>query len=293
MTAAGLPRYVRDSYPPVVSAAGATALAAGGLALFASLAVTGASGVPLSAVLVGSATLFLDLLLLRAADDIRDADYDRRMNPDRPLASGAVSERQLATVALACGAGIVVLNLAVPAALAVLVVQLAYIAVLLGARAAWKWPADDRLVLGLVTSAPVQLLLYLYLFELYRDAAPAAVLSDAAWVWLILLLVALHVEFAKKLVRRPAPGERTYVRSVGAPIATAVTILSPAVAYALYLVHAREPDGWVLLLPALPLLLVAAAAFQYLAGRRERWPVGLSGLYLLLTLVTYVIAVSA
>jgi hypothetical protein len=186
----------------------------------------------------------------------------------------------------------VLLNAAVPAALAVLVGQLAYMAVLLGARAAWKWPADDRLVLGLVASAPVQLLLYLYLFELYRDAVPAAALGDAAWVSLILLLVALHIEFAKKLVRRPGPGERTYVRSMGAPVATAVTILSPAAAYALYLSRTHVPAGWAAL-PALPLLLVAAGAFQYLGGRRERWPVGLSGMYLLLTLVAYVIAVTA
>jgi hypothetical protein len=291
MSSAGLLRYVRDSYPPVVSAAGAAALAAGGLALFASL-VTGATGVPLSSVLRGSATIFLDLLLIRALDDIRDADYDRRMNPDRPLASGAVTERRLLALALACAAGMVLLNAAVPAALAVLVGQVAYMAVLLGVRAAWKWPADDRLVLGLVTSAPVQLLLYLYLFELYREAAPAAALGDAAWVWLILLLVALHIEFAKKLVRRPGPGERTYVRSVGPPVATAVTILSPAAAYALYLAHTHVPAGWAAL-PALPLLLVAAGAFQYLGGRRERWPVGLSGMYLLLTLLTYLIAVSA
>jgi hypothetical protein len=292
MSSAGLLRYVRDSYPPVVSAAGAAALAAGGLALFASLAVTGATGVALSSVLRGSATIFLDLLLIRAVDDIRDADYDRRMNPERPLASGAVTERQLLALVLACAGGMVLLNAAVPAALAVLVGQLAYIAVLLGARAAWKWPADDRLVLGLVISAPAQLLLYLYLFELYRDAAPAAMLGGAAWVWVILLLFALHIEFAKKLVRRPCPGERTYVRSVGAPVATAVTILSPAAAYAVYLAHTHVPAGWAAL-PALPLLLVAAAAFQYLGARHERWPIGLSGVYLLLTLVTYLIAVSA
>ncbi len=291
MSSAGLLRYVRDSYPPLISAAGAAALAAGGLALFASL-VTGATGVPLSSVLWGSATIFLDLLLIRAIDDVRDADYDRRMNPDRPLASSAVTERQLLSVALACAAGMVLLNAAVPAALAVLVGQLAYIAVLLGARAVWRWPADDRLVLGLVASAPVQLLLYLYLFELYRDGAPAAAMGDAAWVWLILLLVALHIEFAKKLVRRPGPGERTYVRSLGAPVATAVTILSPAAAYALYLAHTHLPAGRAAL-PAVPLLLVAVGAYQYLGGRRERWPVGLSGMYLLLTLVAYVIAVTA
>ena len=74
--------------------------------------------------------------------------------------------------------------------------------------------------------------------------------------------------------------------------AAAAEILSPAAAYALYLAHTHLPAGRSAL-PALPLALVAIGAYQYLGRRRERWPVGLSAVYLLLTLVAYVIAVSA
>src|SRR5262249_60193701 len=57
-----------------------------------------------------AATLAIDLLLMRAIDDIRDLDYDRLHSPGRPLAAGQVRVPDLAGLYAVGAAVILALN---------------------------------------------------------------------------------------------------------------------------------------------------------------------------------------
>ena len=103
MTAAvGISNFVLTRYPPVLSSVYALAFGAGGIGLFAALAGDriSASAIPMLGIV--TVTLFADLLIMRVLDDIRDQDYDRVADPQRPVASGAVQLRDLSALTAAC-----------------------------------------------------------------------------------------------------------------------------------------------------------------------------------------------
>ena len=97
-------------------------------------------------------TLFADLLIMRVLDDIRDSDYDRIADPQRPVASGAVAHRHLSTLCALCVTVIVVANLSFPRGLFVLVVQLIYTGVLMAVGQRFPATRGDNLVLNLLVS---------------------------------------------------------------------------------------------------------------------------------------------
>ncbi|MFD0891619.1 hypothetical protein ACFQ08_44320, partial [Streptosporangium algeriense] len=78
-----LGRYVLGSYPPAFYLPYGVSWAVGVTALFtlADPRVTGWR--PDVGVVVAALTFAIDLLLMRALDDIRDLDYDREHNPGR------------------------------------------------------------------------------------------------------------------------------------------------------------------------------------------------------------------
>ncbi len=150
-------------------------------------------------------TLFADLLIMRVLDDIRDSDYDRVANPQRPVASGAVPLRDLSTLCRPMRDDHRRRESVLPRGLFVLVVQLLYAAALMAVGQRFPATRGDNLVLNLLVGFPVQLLLYVYLFAAFtkiRDGAPTAVVGGLGI--LILTLCAGQVEFGKKLVRQPA-----------------------------------------------------------------------------------------
>src|SRR5215470_12059773 len=118
--------FVINRYPPVVASVYVLAFGAGGIGLFAALAGERlpASAIPMLGIV--AVTLFADLLIMRVVDDIRDSDYDRIANPERPVASGAVAHRDLSTLCALCVTVIVVVNLFFPSGLFIIVVQLLY-----------------------------------------------------------------------------------------------------------------------------------------------------------------------
>ena len=125
-TAVHISHFVVIRYPPVLASVYVLAFGVGGIGLFAELAGERipASAIPMLGIV--AVTLFADLLIMRVLDDIRDSDYDRIANPQRPVASGAVAHRHLSTLCALCVTVIVVANLSFPSGLFVLVVQLLY-----------------------------------------------------------------------------------------------------------------------------------------------------------------------
>lgn len=281
-----LRRYVRGSFPPAMYLPYALTWALGGTAMFA-LAQHGGRGCgpwrPGWATLATLASFTVLLLLVRAVDDLRDLDYDREHNSRRPLASGAVTVRDI-SVLMAVGS-LVVLGLNIPRGIAWTgaAAVLLYLAVLLAADRLAHWPSGDALVVSALMSLPVQLLLggYLYialLHDTHRSAGPSAFLALAT-----MLAVFTHLELTRKITRAPRPGERTYVAVFGVEATARVALASAAVATVLALVLTRpwSPGAWPGWLVLVPVVLPVRGALRFLRGGAERWPAADSGFYIL------------
>jgi hypothetical protein len=290
MTAAvGISNFILTRYPPVLSSVYALAFGTGGIGLFAALAgdrIT-ASAIPLLGIV--TVTLWADLLIMRVIDDIRDQDYDRVVDPQRPVASGAIHLRDLSTLTAACVTTIVAANLFFHAGMVVIVGQLLYAAAVLAVGQRFPATRGDNLVLNLLIGFPVQLLLYVYLFaafiEIQHEAPNAYVCALGI---LIITLCASQVEFGKKLVRQPAVGERSYTNSLGYLTTLLLTIGSGPLAVALFVVAAHvSPLSKAFV--ALPAIGVAAFGIKYLSDKDNRWPAVVSALGLLGTLVAFAV----
>ena len=283
----GISNFVLSRYPPVLSSVYALAFGAGGIGLFAALAGDriSASAIPMLGIV--AVTLFADLLIMRVLDDIRDQDYDRVTDPQRPVASGAVPLRDLSTLTAACVTIIVVANLSFHAGMVVVVGQLLYAAAVMAVGQRFPATRGDNLVLNVLVGFPVQLLLYVYLFVAFikiRDGAPTAVVGGLGI--LILTLCASQVEFGKKLARRPAAGERSYTNSLGYRVTLLLTIGTGPLAVALFAIAAHvSPLSKALV--ALPAIGVAVFAIRYLSRKDNRWPAAVSNLGLLGTLIAF------
>jgi hypothetical protein len=238
---------------------------------------------------VVAATLFADLLIMRVLDDIRDLNYDRTANPQRPVASGVVALRDLTILTVVCVTVIVVANLSFQTGMFVVAGQLLYAATLMAVGRRFPAADGDSLVLNLLVSFPVQLLLFVYLLAAFAEigtGAPTAVVGGLGI--LILTLCASQVEFGKKLVRRPAAGERSYVNSIGYRTTALLTIGTGPLAAAMFAI-AAPVSPLSKLVVALPAVGVVGFAIRYLSCNENRWPAAVSTIGLLGTLVAFAV----
>ena len=217
--------FVRGSFPLPVSAVYAVAWALGVTGLYAALTPHRHGWRPDGGTAVAALTVTVDLLLLRAADDLRDLAYDRRHNPGRPLASGAVLPRDLVALFIVGAAALLLLNSGDATAALILGAQLAYTVVLVATELKLGWPPGDAVVLSVMLSSPVQVLLNYYLYEEFlRSTGNSPDWFALMVALLVVMLAASHHEFARKFVRSPRAGERTYVQVLGARGYTALTV---------------------------------------------------------------------
>lgn len=289
ITAERMSHFVADRYPPVAASAYAVAFGVGGIGLFAAL---DGERIPASAIPVFgfvAVTLFADLLILRVLDDVRDSDYDRTVNPQRCVASGAVTHRDLATLCALCVTVLVVANLSFLAGLFILVVQLLYAGALLATAQRFPVTRGDNLVVNLLLGIPVQLLLYAYLLVAFADIRGKSLTLAVGGVGvLILTLCAGQVEFGKKLVRQPDPGERSYVKSIGFHATALMAFGTGPLAAALFAIAAPvSPLAKVVV--ALPAVGVAGMGVKYISRNDNRWPAAVSALGLMGTLVAFAV----
>jgi hypothetical protein len=287
--AASISNFVLIRYPPVLSSVYALAFGAGGIGLFAALAGDRISARAIPMLGIVAVTLFADLLIMRVLDDIRDQDYDRVADPQRPVASGTVPLRDLSTLTAACVTIVVVANLSFHAGMVVIVGQLLYAALVMAVGQRFPATRGDNLILNVLVGFPVQMLLYVYLFVAFLTiggGAPTALVGGLGI--LILTLCASQVEFGKKLARRPAAGERSYTNSLGYLTALLLTVGSGPLAVALFVIAAQvSPLSKALV--ALPAIGVALFAVRYLMREDNRWPAAVSTLGLLSTLTAFAV----
>ncbi|MEV7617163.1 hypothetical protein [Streptomyces sp. NPDC089799] len=270
--------FVRGSYPLPLAAVFAAAWAVGATGLYAATDPRAHDWRPGWGTAVAAVTVVVDLLLLRAADDLRDLPYDRVHNPGRPLARGAVRPRDLVVLMAVGAAGLLLLNSGNRPAQLLLAAQFAYTAALVGAELRSGWPPGDAVVLSVLLSSPIQIVLNLYLYAVFLHDTGLSAGRRALPVLAVLLLAATHHELARKLVRDPAARERTYVHVFGLRTTTALAVGFAAASTAVSLAVLRPWSagtaghgawGWLVLLPA---VVVARAAWSFTRGGAARWP---------------------
>lgn len=274
-------RYIRAAYRPSIQLPYTVSWAVGLTALFACVTGSVTRWRPDTGLAVTTLTLVVVMLLIRALDDIRDLDYDRRVNPGRPLPSGLVRERDLVTMAGVGAALLLLLNAGRGPVLLVLAVALAYTATMVALERLAGWPHRDRLVLQLAVNLPMLVLLSLYVYAGFlrtQGLRPSAV---GVAVVAAVTTASLCTEFGRKVTRRPPWGERTYVSVLG-PSGTSLTALGAAMAATVIVLVALAPwqpqGGWGWLVLA-PLALPVAAAARFAVGAL-RWPVALTPVYI-------------
>jgi hypothetical protein len=272
-----LARFVGAAYRPSIMVPYMVSWAVGLTALFA--CVTGAvhRWRPDGALLITMVTLVVDMMLMRALDDIRDLDYDREYNPGRPLPSGMVRERDLLTMVGVGAALLLLLNAGRGVVVVMLAVQLAYAATVIALDRVARWPNPDRLALPLVVNLPIQTLLSLYVYAGFLRAENLKPSVAGLLAVLAVTIAALCMEFGRKATRRPRPGERTYVTVLG-PSGTSLAALASAVVATGIVLATLAPwntgAGWGWLVLA-PLAIPALAVVKFAAGA-VRWPLGLT-----------------
>ncbi|HEU5028707.1 MAG TPA: hypothetical protein VFV01_27610 [Spirillospora sp.] len=278
-------RYVAGSHPPVPSLVLAVAWAYGVTGLFAALDPLVARWRPGAGTAIAAVTVFADLLLMRALDDVRDLGYDRRFHPGRPLASGEVRVGDLGVLYAFGSLAVLALNAARPWQAAILGVQLAYGIILVAAHCRWGRPPGERLLVNLLVSLPAPVLLHAYLYAGYLHAAGHRAGWPGCAAVVVAVLAAGHAELAKNITREPPPGERTYATALGLRGSAGLALAAPALSAALLAAWSRAPLAWT---PAavLPLAVPAAAGHRFLRGR-ARWPAAAPPLHLLLTFAGY------
>ncbi|WP_186093884.1 hypothetical protein [Burkholderia gladioli] len=281
-----LGRYVAGSYPPLISTLFALAWTFGLSGLYAIVDPRGAAWRPGADTAIATLTLALDLLLMRIVDDIRDRDYDRVNDPARPLPRGVVGIAELLVAYLVVAVLLIALNATHPG-VSLLVAQLVYALAILFIYELLGWPSGDRLVLTLLISCPAQILLHLYLYATYLARVGH---GPDAWGLLALAIVlatTTHLELAKKVVRAPRPGERTYVRNFGLGGTVGIAMLSALGASALLL--AAIVPRWPAIVCALllaPLALPLVAYVRFLKPE-QRWRAKYAVFYVLASFAAY------
>lgn len=263
--------FAIETHPPLIYA-----LVAGGWSYSLMLMLTGVAGssMPPSAPWVG-VVFFLVLLYLRAIDEIKDLPYDQVHHPERPLVRGAISEPEVAALAVLVAALVLALSAALSPVLAALAgLQLVYGLGLLMLEGAWQ-RLRDSILLNLCITFPVSAVLNLHawVYLATQEAAPSLARS-----WPVLALhmaVFLHMEFGRKLAwpQQVQAGDNGYVQALGVRGAVVVCVLMGIAACTLAsAVHLQHGAGAAALLPWLALLPSVAGLQQFWRNRSRAQP---------------------
>ncbi|TDD81251.1 hypothetical protein E1293_18995 [Actinomadura darangshiensis] len=285
--AARLARYVRGAYPPVPSAMVALTWAYGIGGLFAAVDPDGPGRRPGGGTAVAAASVLVDLLLMRALDDVRDLEYDRRFHPGRPLPAGVVRTGDLAVLYRTGAVVLLLLNAAWPWRAGILLCQLGYAAGAAGVHRRWGRPSADRLFTSLLVGLPAPVLLHLYLYAGYLDETGQRADRYGLVAVVVAVLAAGHPELAGKITREPRAGERTYVSTLGVHGSVTLALAVPVLSVCLLVRFSQAPAGWTSA-AVLPLVLPALGAWRFRRGG-PRWPRAEPPLYLLLSFAGYAV----
>ena len=220
-------------------------------------------------------TLFLVLFYLRVIDEIKDYDYDKVFNTDRPLVRGMVSHKNLFHYCLVSGSAGLLLNLpffSLP--LFIIAIDLFYSTLLILIEK--KFPViKDNILLNLIFTYPVNILLSFYI--LYLDLffwKEQVLIRDYLFITAFAAAF-LYYEFARKISwpHQETEGQRTYSSFFGTALSIVIAMAFALIGMSL-LVYLY--DSLIPLLLLFPLFL-GLLHFKRSRGKEKGFAMKLSG----------------
>ncbi len=168
-------------------------------------------------VIAGIVTVLLVLFYLRVIDEIKDYDYDRVYNPDRPLVRGLLTIKDLGIYLLLTAAAVIAINLFASPVLTLLVaVNLAYALFLI-----WLEKISsivrNKMFVNLVVTYPVNILLSVYIYISFLERYGHSAELPGLLLVLAFVLAFLNYEFGRKTSWSPSPppDQRLYSNEIG------------------------------------------------------------------------------
>lgn len=257
--------------------------------------------------LIGIFYLFSINFLIRAADEIKDFDYDRLHNPDRPLVRGIMTQRDLWIWMVVSGLIGMGANALLSPGLALFAgIHAVYAFTLIAIEKVFP-SLGDSLFLSMLITFPINVLMNVYTY--YLSAHTQGMQTDPRTLTLLLVLFSaafLHYEFARKTVfpKHFKEGMRVYSSKLGTKntVYLSLFLILLAAVGAFYLVWQKSigplPQlAWLFVLVPLPFLLKLKAFFKLEDQVDIRKPAALTGpsmqamaLFLIIFLVNALVA---
>lgn len=257
-------KFIVDTHPPLPYAI-LTVLWS--LSLMAILQRSAGSARFDAGMLLAPLSFFLVLLFLRAVDEIKDLEYDRKHKADRPLVSGEVSVGEVWGLAALVAAAVVGINLLVGQRLALFALANMSYGMFLFLLERGSRRFRESIVLNLVVTFPVSAALnvYAWLYLVERQQSPGAGMVAATIV--AYMCAFLHFEFGRKLKwpHLARAGENGYAIVLGAGGAVVVCVLLGLTACGIIsAIHLNNGATMLAWLPWLALIpsIAALAAFR-------------------------------
>lgn len=276
--------FMKDVYAPRLHVAFA---AAWFLALEGTLRVVeGRAGWSFDlATLAAIATLFLVLFFLRVVDELKDLDYDRVHNPDRPLVRGAVTVRQL--VGWMAGTALIVVAINAPISpwlVAIAIADMVWGLVLVALER--RSPrVRNGMFLNLLVTYPVNIALSVYGYAFVLARSGGAPSLRGSLVIVAFAFAFLNYEILRKTVwpHLAEESERLYSHALGGHgaigLAFGFALGATAILATLLSTSARP---WLSVFAFLPLIPATAALAKFLRHRDARVKLAPLGMQFLL-----------
>lgn len=178
--------------------------------------------------LIAISVLFLLLLQIRAADEIKDFEYDKVFNPERPLVTGALTTADMWTfIAASSSLALMLSSLLGEMTLAIVFFTSIYTVTLIFVERMSE-RVRDGLFLNMLVTFPVNLLCNAVVYTAYCNQTAATFEFVAlAQVLFVPALSFLHFEFAKKTSwpQHAVHGKRLYSEVLGTRPALFIIVL--------------------------------------------------------------------
>lgn len=243
-------------------------------------------------------SMFLILFYLRVIDEIKDFEYDKKFNPDRPLVKGSVTKTHLTWYLI----GTIVLTLILNLYLGVSVLFFLILEFIYGYFLVFLERKNsiirNNMMINLFFTYPVNILISVYIFLVFAVEQRIHFAKNIGWnridTYLLLSFAAcfLYYEFARKISwpSKSQEGQRLYSKVLGFNTAVVFAVGSALTAMGLLFLSLNH---WSVVLLFFPILLGIGKVFkERKSNEKSKLPMTLSGSLFLGTFYGIIIVLS-
>lgn len=224
--------------------------------------------------LIGVATLFLVMFFLRTVDEVKDLEYDKKYNPERPLVMGAVTMTDIRRYWLLAFLVIPAINIGLGPWLALFIIADMLYGLLLLKLEQWVSLMRRSMMFNLLLTYPVSIALSVYTLLLTDWVLGVKVQAVSLLIIGIYILAFLHFEIVRKNLwpSMADEGEKFYSHELG-PMKAASLALACALSAISLIICLNSPwqesgassiTGW------LPLIALYPAIKSFMTFYQER-----------------------